>query len=283
MSTIDCPICCVDDTKPYWLFGYRELVQCQQCGLLYVNPQRDIGATRTYFEKTYVPNVRFLDLELGQWRLETLEREAELIAQRKPPGKILDVGCAGGDLMSILAARGWECYGVEPSQMSAARARRRGFQVYEGLLSEIDFPYNNFFDVVTYLDALPFSATPGEDLKTIYSLLKREGLLLIEIPGLTYRIIRNVGPVSFLQYGRWSHLSPDARHMFYYSKHTLARLLCKYGFEIQKIILEQALLRDNKLFRVMNRIHYHGARLFMQLSSGRLNLAAKVVYVCIKS
>lgn len=283
MRTIDCPICQVNHAKPYRLFGYDEIVQCEQCGLIYVNPQRDTSDTKNYFQKTYIPDARFLDQELGLWRLETLEREAKLITERKPPGRILDVGCAGGDLLSIMAAFKWDCYGVEPAVSSVSKARNRGFQVYEGLFSEITFPQKNFFDVVTYLDALPFSATPAEDLKTIYSLLKRDGLLLIEIPGLAYRVIRNVGPISLLRYGRWSHLSPDSRHFFYYSTRTLAQLLKKNGFEIRQIVLEQALMRNHRLFRQVNQIHFTAARLCMRLSLGKLNVAAKVVYVCTKS
>lgn len=283
MRYVNCPICQVNDTKPYGLFGYRGIVQCRACGLIYVNPQVELSNTRTYFQTEYVRDAQFLDRELGAWRLETWEREARMITKRKPPGRILDVGCSGGDFMSILAALKWDCYGVEPSQISLDRARRRGFHVYEGLLSEIAFPQNEVFDVVTYLDAFPFSATPGEDLETLYRLLKSDGLLLIEIPGLAYRMIRNIGPVSLIQYGRWSHLSPDSRHLFYFSTPTLAKLLRQHGFEIQQIGLEPALTQNTKLSRLVRQIHHGTARMFMRISLGKLNLGGKVVYVCTKS
>lgn len=283
MRTIDCPICQVNNALPYRLFGYREIVRCERCGLIYVNPQTEFSNTREYFQTEYVPDIQFLDRELGKWRLDTLEREAKLITKRKSPGKILDVGCAGGDLLAIFAALKWDCYGVEPSEISLARARQRGFRVYEGLFSEITFPHNNVFDVVTYLDAFPFSATPGEDLKTVYRLLKSDGLLLIEIPGLAYRILWNVGPLSLLRYRRWSHLGPNSRHLFYYSTPTLANLLRKYGFKIQQIALEPAVAQNTEFSRLVRQIHYWIARMFMRISLGRLNLGAKVVYVCTKA
>lgn len=283
MKTIDCPICQVNDAVPYRLFGYREIVQCKQCGLIYVNPQTETSNTRTYFQTEYLRDNDFLDRELGAWRLETLERVTRWITKQKPPGKILDIGCAGGELLSNFAALKWDCYGVELSQISLDKVRQRGFQVYEGLLSEIMFPQNDFFDVITYLDALFFSATPGEDLETLSRLLKRDGLLLIEIPGLAYRIIWNVGPLSLLRYRRWSHLSPNSRHLFYYSTPTLSKLLRKYGFEIRQIELEPALSQNTRLSRLVRQIHYRTACMFMRISLGRLNLGAKVVYVCTKS
>lgn len=282
MKYIDCPICRINNTKQYWLFRSPQIVQCQQCGLIYKNPQPELSETRNYFESVYISDNQRLERELGKWRREMLERKARLIKARKPPGKILDVGCAGGDLLSILADMNWEGYGVEPSEIAFEAATRKGFQVYQGLLSDITFPQNNFFDVITYLDTLPFSATPGEDLETLSALLKPDGLLMIEIPGLAYRILRNVGPVSLIRYHRWSHLNSNSRHLFYYSTSTFAKLVQKYGFAIRRIEPEQVPMRNTKLFWLLNQMHYMGARGVMRLSLGRVNLGAKVCYVCTK-
>ena len=43
----------------------------------------------------------------------------------RPPGTLLDVGCAAGFFMSEAAARGWEVFGVDVSPWSRAYARKR--------------------------------------------------------------------------------------------------------------------------------------------------------------
>ena len=92
---ISCPTCDIDNA-PLFL-GVQDIVVCRKCGLIYVNPRRRSDETKSFFEQNYIPNELMLRQEFGDWREESLRRESELIKKRKISGRILDVGCAGGN------------------------------------------------------------------------------------------------------------------------------------------------------------------------------------------
>lgn len=277
-----CPVCEVDDTTLFIPFGSRDIVRCRHCGLVYVNPRRSQREVRKFFKERYISDVRLLDREFGTWRDHTLRREAALIKNLKRPGKILDVGCAGGEFLAYFLSDGWDCHGVEPSMLAAKSAAKRGIRVYNGVLKDVDFA-ESAFDVVTHLDTLYFSPTPREDLAKLNLLLKADGLLIIELPGLAYRTLRNVGPASLLINRRWCHFSSLSPHLYYFSTASLSRLLQKVGFEISSVRLEQAPRRGNALMQFVNDAYFYLTSMVFGLTRGRVNLATKVVYVCRKT
>jgi SAM-dependent methyltransferase len=279
-----CPTCEEDDAKPFIPFGPRDIVRCRRCGLVYVNPRRPLRSVNAYFENTYISNKSMLSREFGQWREETLKREVTLVKQIRTSGRrILDVGCAGGEFLSHFISDGWECSGVEPSQLAADQAQERGICVYRSVFQESKGLERESFDVITYLDALFFSATPRQDLEKAHDVLKSDGVLVIELPGMAYRLIRNVGPVSMLINHRWCHFSSVSPNLFYFSTSSLRAMLAKAGFEIKQIQLEQAPRRGVPILRFMNDLHLQTSRALFALTGGHVNLAAKVIYVCRKT
>ena len=282
LERIVCPTCQVEDTTPFIPFGPKEIVRCRRCGLVYVNPRRLASEVNAFFAEQYIPSETILEQDLGSWRAPTLRREAELARQLKPQGRILDVGCAGGEFLGHFLAGGWECFGVEPATIAAQVASKRGITIYRGTLQEVVLPEANYYDLVTYLDALCFSRVPMDDFGKIYRALKDDGLFFIELPGLPYRVLRNVGPISWLVYRRWCHFSTVSPHLFYFSTSSLAKMLNKAGFQIESIHLEQSPLRNQPVARGLNQAYFEFAKLILSLTRGRLNLAAKVVYVCSK-
>ena len=60
-------------------------------------------------------------------------------------------------------------------------------------------------------------------------LLKDDGLLVFEIPGMAWRMMKDAGPVCRMIYGTRLHLKAGI-NLFYYSRRTLSRLLARHGF-----------------------------------------------------
>src|SRR5881397_1013808 len=60
-------------------------------------------------------------MDLRESRIRKLLR----LLEDETPGRLLDVGCAGGELAALLATRGWRVQGAEaePALVEAARAR----------------------------------------------------------------------------------------------------------------------------------------------------------------
>ncbi|MCW5853496.1 MAG: class I SAM-dependent methyltransferase [Anaerolineae bacterium] len=277
-----CPICKIDHAFPFIPFGPGDIVRCHQCGLIYVNPRRVQTDIEQFFQAQYIADESMLNQDLGAWRTDTLRREAAIVKELCKTGRILDIGCAGGEFLAHFVEEGWECYGVEPSSYAAVEAQRRGISVHQGTLRDTNLP-EGYFDVITYLDTLYFVPKPETDLEMIHHLLRDDGLLLIELPGLPFRLLKNVGPMSLLINRRWCHLSSLSFHLYYFSTESLSRLLLQTGFKIDRIVLEQSPMYSPWFARSLNNAHFGLSKALFTLTSGRINLAAKVVYVCRKT
>lgn len=280
---IDCATCGVDETRPFLGRGRlapRHLVQCRRCGLVYTNPRPTPAQVGQFFTDRYIPDGRKLERELGRYRAESLAREAELVKRLVTGGRILDVGCAGGQLLAHFPATAWERHGVEPSPLAAAEAEGRGITVHRGLLGEVALPDQLRFEVVTCLDVLCLSATPANDLQRIHTLLKPDGRLVIDLPGYLYRVARNLGPLCWLINRRWSNFLAGSPHLYLFSPASLERMLARTGFRIEAVHPEYAPARGSAWMRRLNHLHYLAAGTMAALTGDRIQLAAKIVYVC---
>ncbi len=278
---IQCPTCEMDASRTFLRFGPADIVSCAGCSLVYVNPQPPPANTTSFFAHSYICNEQRLRQQFGSWRVRTLARIASVVKQRKHAGKILDIGCAGGDFLMHFDPQAWDRCGIELSLLAADTARQRGLSVHQSVIRETDLP-NNWFDVISCLDTFYYFPTPRQDLMKINQLLRPDGLLVLEMPGHTYRLIRNVGPVSLVLNWRWCHMNSVSRMLFYYSQKSLAKLLDKTGFRIEQVVLEQAPLQGGAAIRLLNNLYFAVSRAIFRATLGAVNLAPKTVYVCRK-
>jgi SAM-dependent methyltransferase len=246
---------------------------------VFVNPRRSGERIRNFFEQEYITTAEQLDYQFGEVRARTLKREARLIKKMVRGGRILDIGCAGGEFLSLFEDGQWERVGVEPSRAAGAAASRRGIEVLPGAFSSVQIQPGSF-DVVTYLDAIYFSPSPLQDLLKIRGLLKSGGLFVVEIPGHLYRLVRNIGPVSLLVNRRWCQMSSASPHLYHFSDRAFRQLLSNAGFGVFKIALERSPDSGGSLFHAMNAAWFALSTAIAGVTLGAINPAAKVVYFC---
>ncbi len=194
------------------------IVKCNSCGLVYVNPRlksEEIiegyseGSDETFIsqiggrEKTFMQGVKFI------------ERFAK-------PGKILDVGTAGGSFLAMARKRGWQVYGVELNRWLCGWAQTHyGLHVQPGTIDDLKYP-DNFFDVITLWDVLEHVPNPSEVLKKCHRLLKPGGFIYLNYPDYGSYAARLMGR-------RWVFLL--SVHIYYFTRKTIARVLEKTGFQ----------------------------------------------------
>jgi ubiquinone/menaquinone biosynthesis C-methylase UbiE len=200
------------------------VVTCGRCDLRYTRPLPDEEDLAELYPETYYVNNRTNWLSADvlrrafehgvQWR----HRQALL---RRPPGRILDVGCGSGNFLAALRSRGWNAYATEFSDAAVAMARRRGITVHRGTVEDAGYP-DDHFDVVTMWHVLEHVPAPRETLDELRRILKPDGLLVVEVPdsaSLTFRLC-----------GRdWMGLDVP-RHLQHFTPTTLVRLLTDSGF-----------------------------------------------------
>jgi len=215
-------------------------------------------------------------------RERTLRREALAIKKLKECGSLLDVGCASGAFFANFPRPSWQLFGVEPCQQAADLARGRWqANVFHGVLKDARWP-EKAFDVVTILDALYYFPDPLGELREVHRVLKPDGLLAIEIPGFTYKLLRERGPLCWVIDRKWTRMKPESMHLYHFSPRTLRLLLQKAGFEVVKAFPEQAPLGSSKIANAIIHVHFGVSWVLWWLTGGRCSVAAKEFYICRK-
>jgi len=197
---------------------YNNIVQCNNCGLIYMNPQ-DAAVEKLY--KDVVD-----DAYLDSWdeRAEVFKNHLKIISEYKNSGKILDIGCYAGIFIDEAQKKGYEVNGIEPSEWAAAYARKKtGVLVINACCNEKQFFTDKDFDVVTLWDVIEHLSNPSLTLSNVYSYLKEEGIVVITTHDIGSFIAKIMGK-------RYPWLMRF--HLFHFTPKTLGALLEKNKFEI---------------------------------------------------
>lgn len=141
-----------------------------------------------------------------------------------PPGRMLDVGCGLGFLLSGVADE-WERHGVEVSAFAAGHAARYG-QIHQGLLEEAGYP-DRYFDLVVIYHVIEHVADPLALLKEIRRILKPDGWLILGTPDFDSGAAR--------RYGASYRLLHDVTHISLFSNESMHRFLRDHGFRIEQV------------------------------------------------
>jgi SAM-dependent methyltransferase len=237
----------------FGLPGIFTIVQCEECGLLFVNPQPEREALKDYYPRAYYARksshyreyswLRKLVLKAyfgydncldssKSWRLfrKVILLPFKVRYRSSLPfvekGRLLDVGCGNGTELYKLKSMGWEAYGVEVDEDAAARARSKGLDVFTGDLFERNFP-DHFFHVVRMSFVLEHLPNPRETLQEIKRILQPQGRIYISI--------QNARSLHYWLFGkRWFSLDVP-RHLFSFTPKTMQKLLAPLGLEIKTI------------------------------------------------
>lgn len=182
----------------------------------------EINYEQSYWGETIDPDgvVRNKKNERLQY-LSDIKQELDYINSFKK-GKVLDVGCGLGFLLSGLNDN-FEKYGIEVSALACENARQYG-NIFNGTLEEAGFE-ENFFDIVVMYHVIEHIDSPESVIKTIKSILKNEGTLVIGTPDFNC-ICAQIFKDNF----RMLH---DKTHTSLFSYKSLKSFLENYGFEVQ--------------------------------------------------
>lgn len=243
-----CGVCGQADSRA-WFRPPRSpgpLVQCRRCGFVYVDPiERPDALIQAVPLSDRSPRLLtsrdLRDIE-GSWEapfiaayvceLPAKQRNAQaalagLEALRPARGRLLDVGCGCGVLLSVARERGWTPAGVEPSVMPAIYARGRfDLDVRTDILRPGLFAPGSF-DVVTAFQVFEHLLDPAEVLAEIWTVLRPGGLVAIEVPNIAT-------PAVAVLRGRHRHFVED--HVSFFSARTLRQLLARLGFRPRRVI-----------------------------------------------
>lgn len=248
MQKINCNICNSDNSKLLFKNHDRyysnkdktfDIVKCNNCGLVYINPQPTPAELADYYPNEYPvyndggsrfkygPISRFLRIfkKTRQPIEETKSTDASVL-------NYLDFGCAGGHHLTHIKKQHpkWNVEGLDNNSYACQQARKKGFKVYCGDIESITLP-GNHYDIIHMSQVIEHLNDPKLTLKILYKTMKIGGVLSITTP--------NMNSISAKLFGKYWYGLDTPRHLFLFSEDTLVKLLQKTGFKIKKIYYRQ--------------------------------------------
>lgn len=233
LREVPCLFCGGRDEQLRFEAAPFRVVECRKCGLVYVNPRLSPERIHEMYQEEYWSSDRAKDfgytayLSEAELYLRTYAMRSQVIDSFRPePGSVLDVGCAAGFFLKVMAEKGWTTTGIEISSKMVAYAQQAlGLQdMRRGDLLSIDFADDVRFDVVTLWDVIEHLERPDLHLKRAASLLADDGLLVLETQNVASRFARLMG-------SRWQHYKHE-EHLYHFSPATLHRLLADAGLRV---------------------------------------------------
>ena len=175
------------------------LYRCTQCDLLMRHPLLTADA----YVALYAPSAG------DHWTKASLRPEQQKIRDhvwRVLPqgGRVLDVGCASGDLLEALGPA-YQKFGVEPAAQARARAQALGVQVVCSAVEELGSSALKF-DLITAVDVIEHVPDPLAFLRTLTRNLAAGGQIVVSTGNSRARIWLLCGPSYYYSYF-FEHLS----------------------------------------------------------------------------
>lgn len=143
----------------------------------------------------------------------SIQKKVELIhAQNSGVGSLLDVGAGTGDFLKAAKEKGWDVYGMEPNRHASVLASTKKIELKESL-KEFE---EKQFDVVTLWHVLEHIPNLEETVLQLASLVKPSGILIVAVP--------NFRSYDAHHYGRFWAAYDAPRHLWHFSKNSIARI-----------------------------------------------------------
>ena len=230
-TIVPCLLCGHFQYKPYKTDHGAELVRCQACGFIYVNPQPTDSELERIYAGYYEADAEPLAHALG-FRESVFAAGIDALRLVAKPGRLLDGGCGTGGFIALAQRAGWQAVGVELSERAVLFARGQGLDVRQGTLADQRFPPGHF-DVVTLWDVLEHVPHPQREIAEIHRILRPGGVLAIRVPNTRFQLIKAFYRERLRRHPPGTSLQADL-HLSHFTPRTLRLLLESRGLSVFK-------------------------------------------------
>ena len=237
-KNISCNLCGVDQTsivladKAKGFCFARTVVRCEQCWLLFVNPQpewEELVKAYDFYSGTKAAETA-PNQEISN---ERIFRRVKLLKNIASSKNALDLGCGNGGFLFSLRQAGVKCRGVEASSRLAGLARGKGLEVFTGTIENFcRDSENESFDLVTMWEVIEHLRDPAGAVKRIFDILKPGGILALSTPNAA-------GTAARRKQMNWQGFTDDRCHLFFFNRQNLRDLLIPQGFLIKKLFTKK--------------------------------------------
>lgn len=195
------------------------IVECENCGLIYVDEKISQKQISTYYEVANDPQY-FLEQPAREKTFSGYLQRLEKIFFGK--GKILDIGTNTGLFVKLAKDRGWQALGLEPNKWAVEYAKKN----YHVDLINKPFENNIFpkenFDVITMWDVIEHFTDPISEIKKVFEYLRPGGMFV-------FSTTDPQSPLAKIMGTRWPWYME--MHRVFLSSQTAKNQLKKLGFK----------------------------------------------------
>lgn len=227
---VNCPLCNRNNYTQKYRIGTWTVVQCDDCGFVYVNPRLQKKELLKIYRDNYFDNTNvgyFHYKENQELRQKNFQRWIDDASHFVPTGEnvnALDIGCAAGYCLEVFKTKGWKPFGIELNTEYAGHLQQTGYKVYDSPFLEISF--EETYSVITLFDVVEHLTDLQEHFIKLHSILENDGAVILITPD--YNSLQR----SLLG-KKWFQFKP-IEHINYFSLTTLEKLIASTGFKIVK-------------------------------------------------
>jgi 2-polyprenyl-3-methyl-5-hydroxy-6-metoxy-1,4-benzoquinol methylase len=228
---VSCYNCHSTEVASEFVIARFRHVRCARCGMVYVSPRiKETTLHDSYDKEDYAEHYRLKLIPSLDYRREVLDRRKynQILAYFDRPGTVLDIGCGLGDLLSVFKENGWSCLGIEFNKFAAGFARERfGLNIIDRSIFDFN-PSEAQFDCIMLWGVLEHFTRPAEVLDRVYQLLRKGGLLVLEVPNADSILVR-----YYEQFGGYvDRIIEGDRHIMLFSIQSLKEMNSRVGFNL---------------------------------------------------
>jgi 2-polyprenyl-3-methyl-5-hydroxy-6-metoxy-1,4-benzoquinol methylase len=230
---INCPNCNHSKGKPFKQKRFT-YIRCVACGMIYVSPRfKEEINNKIHSQERYMEHYKYKVIPSINYRKNVLasNKYKQVMKFFKKPGRVLDIGCGLGEVLSIFNDNGWDCTGVDFNPFAIDYAYKH-FQLE--IISEniFDFKAESEFDLIMMWGVLEHVYNPFKLLKKVNKMLKKGGLLVIEVPSSDSLLVRYCELTGQEAYRTFE----AGRHLMLFSHNSIIEMFRKSGFIAEKLI-----------------------------------------------
>jgi len=231
---IHCPAC--ESKNHQFMFEKTGFifVSCRNCETHFINPRPTLSMLTEFYEsskclkhwKKIFSSTE--DARKNEIFIPRVDRVIELCRKHNIlTGVLLDIGAGFGTFCEEIKKKNIfsKVIAVEPSKDLAESCRRRGLEVIEKPIEDIDLDKVN---VITSFELIEHLFWPKDFLSACAKALSKDGLLILTTP--------NIKGFDLLALGKLSNNIAGPNHLNYFHPQSLSKLLQNCGFNVIEVL-----------------------------------------------
>ncbi len=222
---VDLNICTHDSIEEY----YPEVRDTQEISVLKCKQSNII-----FLSKTVHMNLKYYEDKKGfsYWSqedrqsainegIEDLERRSTLLHNIIINKKWIDIGTGHGGILDRLSHLSSHTFAVEPQKEARENLKQLQYEVYKNITEIKD----EDFEIITLFHVFEHFVNPLKELKILYSKMKKNGQIIIEVPHANDFLLSFLENEDFKKFTFWSE------HLILHTRTSLYAYLKKAGFK----------------------------------------------------